>query len=564
MARQRKRTTKIVQPPRRPLAALVTPLGLVAIGLSLYVPGMQWGLPATVSWSQDTIAGLRTIDPMEQWPSVWHGRYPPGQYMILRAAYQPILSEWDATGQQVVDPQTGHRILKPPHAEKIGRLVFVARVVSVIMALAAALGVWASARELIRDELATALAAIAFMSGAAFTYFARLGNVDVPSICWFAWSLFFYARALHARSMVNAAMLGLFGSLAISTKDSVAGIYPGMALVLLWLEIRHFRASRTRGNAIINAVLQPRWLVGIIAFIVPYLVINGAFANWNGYLQRMAYWLNPPATSLHAQQYHQPTQIHLLWASIKCAATATGWPMVAALAASLFYILKRHRRLAGIILPPVISYYLIVIVPTGFVYERFLFPILAMLCIPAGLVASAVLRMRRLHPLWRLAIVAGAIIPSLAYTTALNVEVINDSRYEAEDWFAEHVSIETSVGALINDLDRPFKPQYLPRLHEMGYPTFPIVARTETFQTPQPDILVLSQYDLDDFASEQRACVDDLRAGRLGYKLVARFTAQYLGTGRSWSALAGWFTRLPGKISPTISIFERIDRIPKP
>lgn len=562
MARLIRRTTKTVEPPPRSLASLVTPLGLIAIGLALYIPGIQWGLPGTVSWSQDTIAGSRTIGPMEQWPNAWQGRYPPGHYMILRAAYQPVLSGWDASGERFTDPDTGRRVLQPPHPEKIAKLLFVARIVSVTMALAAVLGIWASARELIRDELATAIAAIAFMSGAGFTYFARLGNVDVPSVCWFAWSLFFYARALHSRTVVNAAMLGFFGALAISTKDSVAGMYPGMAIVLLWLEIKHFRGDRSTGPAIARALLQPRWLVGILAFVLPYLAINGAFANWDGYVTRMTYWLNPPATSLHALQYHQPTQLHLLWASVECAATAVGWSMVAAIAGSLFYILKRHRALAGVVLPPVIGYYLIVIVPTGFVYERFLFPMLAVLCIPAGLVASAVLRMRRLHPAWRLAIVSFALIPSLAYTTALNVEVMNDSRYEAEDWFAENLSVETSVGALVNDLDRPFRPQYLPRVHDMGYATFPVVARTESFDTKQPEILLLSQYDHDDFGEEQRACIDHLLAGRLGYELVAQFEAKYLGTGRSWLAVAGWLAPTPGKISPTITIFKRIERPP--
>ncbi len=568
MARQLRRTTKKVLPRRRPLAVFVTPLGLLAIGLALYVPGLNWGLPATVSWSQDTIAGMRTIGPMEQWPEVWRGRYPPGHYMILRAVYQPTLSRWDASGERFVDPVSGNRVLAPPHREKIGELFLLARLVSLVMALAAVIGVWASARELIRDELGTAIAAIAFMSGAGFTYFARLGNVDAPSICWFAWSLFFYARALRSRRMLNAAMLGLLGSFAISTKDSLAGMYPGMAIVLLVLEIKHFRdnrdapSTRVIDNPAIKALLQPRWLVGILFFVVPYLVINGAFANWDGYVTRMTYWLSPPATSLHAQQYHHLTQLHLLWASVRYSATATGWPMVAGLIASMFYILKRHRALAAVVLPPVIGYYLIVIAPQGFVYERFLFPILAVICIPGGLVASALLRMRRIHPALRITIVSAAIIPSLAYTMALNVEIMNDTRYDAEDWILEKVSTNTSIGALVNDLDRPFKPQYLPRIHHMGYTTFPIIAQTEVFETPQPELLLLSQYDHEDFDEDQLACVDHLFAGRLGYEVVAQFNAKQLGTGRSWLAVAGWLAPTPGKISPTITIFKRKDRIP--
>jgi hypothetical protein len=94
----------------------------------------------------------------------------------------------------------------------------------------------------------------------------------------------------------------------------------------------------------------------------------------------------------------------------------------------------------------------------------------------------------------------------------------------------------------------------------MGYATFPVVARTATFDTPQPEVLLLSQYDYDAFGEDARACVDHLRAGRLGYEPVAQFKAKYLGTGRSWLAVAGWLAPTPGKISPTITIFRRIER----
>ena len=44
--------------------------GLVALLLAalLYVPGIRWGLPNTDSWSQDTIAGMRTPLALHEWP----------------------------------------------------------------------------------------------------------------------------------------------------------------------------------------------------------------------------------------------------------------------------------------------------------------------------------------------------------------------------------------------------------------------------------------------------------------------------------------------------------------
>ena len=40
---------------------LCGPIGIISLGLALYLPGLGWGLPGTVSWSQDTIAGVRTL-----------------------------------------------------------------------------------------------------------------------------------------------------------------------------------------------------------------------------------------------------------------------------------------------------------------------------------------------------------------------------------------------------------------------------------------------------------------------------------------------------------------------
>ena len=70
----------------RAFARWRNPLLLVALGLTMYLPGIRWGLPATVSWSQDSIAATRTLGAVAGWPSNWAGRYPPLHYFVLYAA----------------------------------------------------------------------------------------------------------------------------------------------------------------------------------------------------------------------------------------------------------------------------------------------------------------------------------------------------------------------------------------------------------------------------------------------------------------------------------------------
>lgn len=522
---------------------------IAALGVALYTPGSRWGLPTTKSWSQDTIAGTRTLGAVAAWSGEWSGRYPPLHYLLLRATYEPILRSWERSGASTVDPRTGALNFREPHPPKIGVLVFVARIVSLIMAVATGWGLCAATRLLTEDEAAAVVAPAVFMIGAAFAYFAHLGNVDVPSMCWAAWAVYFYVRLVRSRRWTDALWLGLLGSLAISTKDSVAGVFPGMAVVLLVMEVRYHRRTLPMAEAVTRAILQWKWLIGLLAFAAPYLWLYGAFSHPDAYLARMRYWVDPAPETLHAQQHRYPDQARLLLATVRYAAGAVGWPMLFAMAASIVYALRRHARITVIILIPAISYYLIVIVPIEFVYSRFLFPPLALLSILVGITGVGLWR----HAAWpralRYALIGAVLLPSLGYVVAIDAELITDSRYEAEAWFLENVPRSASVGASSD-------PQYLPRLGDMGYPSYRVEMSPEAFERPQPDYLVLSSYDYIDYDEQRRSCLHALLRGELGYEPIVEFRGRYLGTRSSWLSLAGWGAPVPGKISPTITVMR--------
>ena len=147
------------------LRRFLAPLVIVLLGLLLYVPGLRWGLPGTVSWSQDTIAGPRTLGAVAGWPDEWYGRYPPLHYFLLYAAYQPPLTYWKLADGLSTHPETGNPVLKEPHAPKIGLLLLIARIVSVVMAIAAGLGTWAATKVLTGDEFAASLPPCLFIAG---------------------------------------------------------------------------------------------------------------------------------------------------------------------------------------------------------------------------------------------------------------------------------------------------------------------------------------------------------------------------------------------------------------
>jgi hypothetical protein len=523
---------------------------LLALGLVLYLPGINWGLPGLSSWSQDTIAAERAIGAAAGWPREWLGRYPPLHYLVVRAVYQPILASWQRSGQRTIDPQTKAAVYQPPHAPKIGLLILIARCLTVLMAVAAGLGIWMATRRLVRDDLAALTAAVASMIGAAFTYFAHLGNVDIPSMCWVAWSLYFYVRAVESSSWKDCLWLGVFAALAVTTKDAVAGMLPGMAVVLLAAEILRRRAVPSGWRSLMSSVCQYRWLIGLLGFVLPYLLINGVFFDPQGYLARMRYWISPAPDSVLAGEYRHPHQLALLWRALLVTAGGVGWPMLAAMVVAVVHALRRHVGWGLMMLVPALGYYLIVIAPIKFVYARFLFVPIAMACVLLGVAVADWMRL----PSWRMDARLGlplmVLLLSVAHAVAVDLEMISDSRYRAEAWFDENVERSASVGAFS-------KPQYLPRLVERGYATYAVEMTRESFERPQPEYLVLTSYNFEDFDEAQTACMKELLAGRLGYGLVVTFKGRYLGTGSSWLSLAGWGAPVPGKISPTVVVLRR-------
>ena len=128
--------------------------------------------------------------------------------------------------------------------------------------------------------------------------------------------------------------------------------------------------------------------------------------------------------------------------------------------------------------------------------------------------------------------------------------MIADSRYQAEAWFRDNVPLSANVGAFS-------KSQYLPRLHEMGYATYPVDMERSSFDRPQPEYLVLTEYNYEDYEDRQRSCMKVLLSGELGYERTAYFERSFLGVGRSWLGLAGWGAPAPGKISPTLIVLRR-------
>lgn len=74
------------------------------------------------------------------------------------------------------------------------------------------------------------------------------------------------------------------------------------------------------------------------------------------------------------------------------AAGGVGWPTIDAMIAAVVWALKSRPRLAWVVLAPANAYFIIVIAQACFVYARFHFPVLALVCILTGVAAATLWR----------------------------------------------------------------------------------------------------------------------------------------------------------------------------
>ena len=144
-------------------------------------------------------------------------------------------------------------------------------------------------------------------------------------------------------------------------------------------------------------------------------------------------------------------------------ARSWGWPMflLAAIGVGLAVVSPARRRIAMWLLLPVVSYYVTVINVVLYSYDRFLLPVLLVLAIFGGYALERFTHASSLRA-WRGAVVTGVFVYTLLYSGTVDVLMLTDSRYAAEQWLRDHVDDEALVAASSIST-------YMPRLDDFNY-----------------------------------------------------------------------------------------------
>jgi hypothetical protein len=501
-------------------------LGLVlAVALVLGAWGLRWGLPSEFGWAADEVLPADVDTAVGQrFAHGWHTKYPPLHFALLAAASAPVRVAGRALGWEAARVHDAR--------------MTAGRVLSLALSLGVLLLVARCGREL-GDAVAGVLAAALLAASVPFAYYAKMANLDVPYLFWFALSLLFFLRALRRAQPRDFALFALAAAAAVATKDQAFALYVLTAPFLVW------ETARRGGTARL-----PVTMLG--AGAAAYAVLSGALFNPGGWLAHVRLIAGPASSAFRMFDQGLSGHVELLAQAARQLAFVMGWPSLLAALAGLGRAGREHARyrtwLASLV--PAVSYVLFFPLVVLYVYDRFLLPVALVLSLFGGLALARAWRegawMQRAATLAVLAFAA-------ARAASVDVLLVRDSRYAVEDWLRREVGpapLVAAVGPL----------EYLPRFDGLHWRRLgPAAIRLAQVN---PDVVVVNA-DYARRADEgtgERAFYTALDDGSLGYRVALRQRTDPLtlldtdalrrdGPGRIWSNL--------DKVDPEIVVYRR-------
>jgi Dolichyl-phosphate-mannose-protein mannosyltransferase len=512
--------TRAVAAPRRAPGAVATPaaglergdlwplLLVVVVAAALNLIGITWGLPnADNDWAIDSIAPIGPLSYAERmlYGGQWWSKYPPLHFTILALAYAPYVAFLALTGG--IEAGVGHYpygLGKPEISLPL--FVLMARTVSAVMGAGAAAVAYTVASEVARTRVAGLVAGILFAASPLTVYYAHTANLDMPYMFWSSLALLCLVRAARGGGRRTYVLLGAFTAAAIATKDQAYGLFLLMPVPLVWLRLRD------RGW---RPLRDGRLLAGLAAALVVYLLAANVLIDPRGWLAHVRF-----ITGEGSRPY-QMFPRSLAGTAALCRETghlvlqACGIGTVVLGGAGVPWGLRRRPLAAALLVLAAGSYLLTFLGAIFYVLPRFVLPIVFVLAIFAGIGAAWAWERWPGPP--RL-VLLGLIAYAAGTGAVMNLGLLRDTRYAAEEWMAYNLPSGTMVG-----LDGPAA--YLPRLPP-GVRSVKVEMTSQgPVARPRPEFLVLSDAYYRRYLRREplRAMVERLLAGELDYAPVATF-----------------------------------------
>jgi 4-amino-4-deoxy-L-arabinose transferase-like glycosyltransferase len=485
-------------------------IAVVVLSLVLNIFGIWWGLPAMPeTWAPDEFSPLRIhVGVAQRFSNGWFELYPPCHVYVLALALLPI-ELLIATGVTTIhDPTT------------YATAFYITRFVSVAMAAGLVLIMYRLGRELF-DSNSGVFAALTVALMPPLVFYAKLANVEVPYLFWLAWSFLSYVRILARHRMRDYVTFGVTAALAIGTKDQAYGFYVAMPVAIAISD----RAMRRRDGlpaALWRSIVNERMVATLVIGIATLVAVHNLPFNWSGAVERFRAITGPMTLSLQEFPNTFAGHVGMVALGVRHLLFVLGLPCLLASVGGLAYAALEWRRYprALALLPPIVTYWVLLIVPIMYHYDRYLLPVALILSLFSGLALSRLIAGGGRMPAVRRGLVAAAIAVSLAYAVSIDLLLAGDARYAAERWLRHNLAPGTRVMAIGH-------PPYLPRLEHLDVvmcfrPTLAVLAEA-------PDYLIMTSIFEEWRFQEDPEALEffrALRAGATPYELAFSHRAQ--------------------------------------
>lgn len=518
---------------------------LIAVALSAFVTGINWGLPQATNpetvqpWALDTIAPIAPLNEA-YYRFTRSGNeyvvYPLLHYVVLSAAYLPYMAVAYLSGD-LSDPSSTFPYGIRDVARFCQDLTLLARLVSLLMALGIVLIIYVVTRDL-AGQRAAFWSALCCSLIAPLSYYAKTSNLDVPYSFWVCLAIWRYVRILDAQRIRDYVLLGMFAALAVATKDQAYGFFLLTPFVLAYSRARRETAGRISTMVYVRAFVSPPMLFAGVTAIVVYAAANNVFmGGFDGLLRHFARGGNvfDYRQETDVAFYSLAEQARLLGRTAVLLAQMLG-PLTLALSCAGILMAWRQRNLVLLsLLVFSVSYYLFVIVVFDIVFSRYLLVSTALLAPFFGVAVTQLLEpCRRWRPVMA-AIITIALLSQAALVLNLNLTLVADSRYAMANWIRSNVAPGAVIEAQVRQRMLPYiSTDYEVRVAGNSGDAITMQAieseLTETaLVTRNPDYILILQglgvtgdptgWDTPGLRAYYRGLSD----GSFGYKQVARF-----------------------------------------
>ena len=439
---------------------------LLVVTATLYVFEIDHGLPnRDITWAYDSnplyplIVAKRVF--LDGWNTGFHGPYPNFHHFFLLIFFTPyMLLQWILGNLDGLKMGGGYPYGIANFDLIFMHLTLLTRSVNVFMGLGITYWTYRIGKTLHSPTTGVYAAGLVAFSP-AITYYVHTETLDIPMLFWLTPAIYYYLRVIQTFSLPYYIGLATLAAVSTATKDYAYGAFVLLPIPMVTALARKFY-GRISAKTLWSALLDQRHLIGFLVFLMAVAIAENWLWNFSGFVNhiKLAGGLaSTNETGLISTQLGRTDMLTLdrlrsIWIMLRF---VLGWLGAPACLAGLLIVFVRQYQSLRLLIWPLAGLYVFTYVqvsPGDSVIERPLMTTAPLFAVFGGALLqhiTANLRKRHIGRLICVSVLIGCFLNALAVDFVL----INDTRYQAEDWVARKVKPHAVIDLYGRRMDVP-------------------------------------------------------------------------------------------------------------